>query len=285
MILRIQTFRKLKKKPNIFFILLISFFILSCKGDFKKDNATKKAETVSPNLGEAEELVNNAINYSGGMKNWTSKKSLSYIKGIHSYDSTGNLIRTVAQLHRYQLKPTFKANMSWEQGGNKHEIINNGSQSWKLVNGKIQEDKASVNTAWNSSFGSQYMVSMPFKLKAPGTILNYEGIDTLSNNRIVHKLKVTYEKGAGTSGGMHTWYYFLNTDNYQFEANFLNHGKGYSYTDYETFIEVDGISVTKDRKSYASNENMETTYLKTLYSNSEIQFDVEFPEDLFTVNN
>jgi hypothetical protein len=285
MILRTQTFRILIKRHRIFFVLLTSSFILSCKGDFKKDNATEQAESSSSNLSEAEELVNNAINHSGGMENWISKKTLSYVKNIQSYDSEGNLIRTVAQLHRYQLKPSFKANMTWEQDGNKHEIINNGKQSWKLVNGKVQEDEASVNTAWNSSFGSQYMVSMPFKLKAPGTILNYEGIDTLSNNRIVHKLKVTYEKGAGTSGGMHIWYYFLNTDSYEFEANFLNHGKGYSYTDYETFIEVDGISVTKERKSYASDATMKPIYLKTIYRNTDIEFDTEFPKKLFEINN
>lgn len=282
MILRIQTFRILKKIPNVLFILIVSFFLLSCKSEVKE----KAIEPIQENqeLSEAEKLVNEAINHAGGMNKWSSKKTLTYTKNIESYDSIGNLIRTVAQVHKYQLKPSFKANMSWEQDGNKHEIINNGQQSWKLVNGRIQEDKASVNTAWNSSFGSQYMVSMPFKLKAPGTILNYEGIDTLSNDRIVHKLRVTYEEGAGSAGGMHTWNYFLNKDNYQFEANFLNHGKGYSYTDYETFIEVDGIEITKERKSYGSNANMETTYLKTIYRNSDIQFDVEFPESLFQVD-
>ena len=30
---------------------------------------------------------------------------------------------------------------------------------------------------------------------------------------------------------------------------------------------------------------MELTYLKTQYSNSDIQFDVELPEELFKVNN
>lgn len=282
MILKIQTSRILKKRPSVFFILIVSFLILSCKREVKEEAI--KPKQVNRELNQAEKLVNEAINQAGGMKNWASKKTLTYTKNIQSYDSIGNLIRTVAQVHRYQLKPSFKANMSWEQDGKKHEIVNNGQQSWKLVNGKIQDDKASINVAWNSSFGSQYMVSMPFKLKAPGTILNYEGIDTLSNKRIVHKLKVTYEKGAGSSGGMHTWYYFLNTDTYQFEANFLDHGKGYSYTDYDSFIEVDGIEITKERKSYASNATMETMYLKTIYSNSDIQFDVEFPENIFQVN-
>ena len=285
MILKIPTFRIFQKNPSFSLMLLIGILSIGCKGDHKKDNVEVQIEASDSNLSEAQKLVNKTITHYGGMKNWESKKSLSYVKTIQSYDSMGGLIRTVAQSHKYQLKPSFKANMSWEQDGNKHEIVNNGNQSWKLVNGKIQEDKASVDNAWNSSFGSHYMVSMPFKLKDPGTILNYEGVDTLSNNRIVHKLKVDYEKGAGSCGGMHTWNYFLNTDTYQFEANFLDHGEGYSYTDYETFIQIDSILVTKERKLYASNKNMELTYLKTQYSNSDIQFDVELPEELFKVNN
>ena len=285
MTLKLPTVPILIKKPNLLLILLTILLSMGCKNDSKKVSKEIPIEASNQDLSEAEKLVDEAINHSGDMSNWGAKRTFSYTKNIQNYDSTGTLLRTVAQVHKYQLKPSFKANISWEQDGNKHEIVNNGRQAWKLINGKIQDDEAAVNTAWNSSFGSQYMVSMPFKLKAPGTILNYEGIDTLSNNRIVHKLKVTYEKGAGSSGGMHTWYYFLNTDNYQFEANFLDHGKGFSYTDYETFVEVDGISITKERKSYGSNENMETTYLKTIYNNSNIQFDVELPEELFEVNN
>ena len=285
MILKIPPFRILIKNPNPLLFLLTVLLSMGCKDEAKKTSKAVQSEVVYQDLSEAEKLVDEAIDHSGGMSNWATKKTLSYTKNIQSYDSTGTLLRTVAQVHKYRLKPSFKANISWELDGNKHEIINNGRQSWKLVNGKIQDNKAAVNNAWNSSFGSQYMISMPFKLKAPGTILDYEGIDTLSNNRIVHKLKVTYENGAGSSGGMHTWYYFLNTDNYQFEANFLDHGKGFSYTDYETFVEVDGIAVTKERKTYGSNENMETTYLKTIYSNSDIRFDVALPEELFKVNN
>lgn len=285
MILRIQTSRLLKKRPSIFFILIIGFLILSCKRDSKKKAEAIKSEQTESEFSRAEKLVNEAISRAGGMNNWTSKKTLSYTKNIQSYDSTGTLIRTVAQAHKYQLRPSFKAYVSWEQNGSSHEIINTGKQAWKLVDGEIQQDEASVNSAWNSSFGSHYMVTMPFKLKDPGIILNYIGIDTLSSKKVVHKLKVTYEKWAGSSGGIHTWYYFINLENFQFEANFLDHGKGYSYTDYDTFSEVDGIMVTKERKSYASNEELEMLQLKTIYSNSDIQFDVEFPKNLFQVDN
>lgn len=285
MILNIPIFPIRKRRNNLFLVVLIALLGLGCQGEPKKDSAAAQTESTQEELGKAEKLVKEAIHSAGGMGNWSAKKTMSYTKNIQSFDSSGTLLRTVAQIHKYQLKPSFKAYMSWELDGNKHEIVNNGKQAWKLVNGEIQEDKVAVNSAWNSSFGSQYMVCMPFKLKAPGTLLKYEGIDTLSNNRIVHNLQVTYEKGAGSSGGMHTWNYYLNTDNYQFVANFLDHGKGYTYTDYDTFIEVDGIVVTKERKSYVSNENREPVYLRTVYSNSNIQFDIELPEELFKVKN
>ncbi|MGB5371592.1 MAG: hypothetical protein WBN18_14290 [Flavobacteriaceae bacterium] len=201
MILKTPTSPIQLRKPSLPLILLVVLLSMGCKDDAKNNRSNQQKEPIHQDLNEAEKLVDKAIEHSGGMSNWTAKQTLSYIKNIKSYDSTGTLLRTEAQVHRYQLKPSFNANISWEREGNKHEIVNNGKQAWKLVNGEIQDDKASVNSAWNSSFGSQYMVSMPFKLKAPGTILNYEGIDTLSNNRIVHKLKVTYEKGAGSSGG------------------------------------------------------------------------------------
>lgn len=284
MILRIQTSRILKKRPNVFFVLLVSFLILSCNRDSKKEMEAIKSEQMNLELNPAEKLVNDAIIHAGGMDNWATKKTLSYTKTIQSYDSTGTLLRTVAQAHKYQLRPTFKANMRWKQNGSQYEIINNGKQAWKLIDGAVQKDEASVNNAWNSSFGSHYMVSMPFKLKDPGTLLEYMGIYTLSNKKVVHKLKVTYEKGAGSSGGMHTWHYFLNTENFLFEASFLNHGKGYSYTDYDTFSEVDGLTLTKERESYVANEKKKPIRLKSVYSNSNIRFNEEFSEDLFVVN-
>lgn len=273
-----------KKTPNIFLLIfLTTCFLLGCKEAPKQDTQAQKPKMIEVKLTEAELLVDKAMKAAGGMENWNSKRTMSYVKNIESYNEDGSLKRKVAQTHKYQLKPSFKAYMTWEQDGSVHEIINSGKQAWKLVDGQIQNDEASLNIAWNSSYGSQYMVSMPFKLKAPGTQLNYEGIDTLSNNRVVHKLKVTYEKGAGSSGGLHTWYYFLDTENHLYAANFLDHGKGYTFTDYDTFIEVDGIVVTKERKSYASNSDMESTKLKTIYRNTDIQFDVELPEELFKV--
>ena len=68
-------------------MLLIGILSIGCKGDHKKDNVEVQIEASDSNLSEAQKLVNKTITHYGGMKNWESKKSLSYVKTIQSYDS------------------------------------------------------------------------------------------------------------------------------------------------------------------------------------------------------
>ena len=121
MILKILTLKIFQKKPSFSLILLIGILSIKCKGDHKKDKFEIQIGPSISNLSEADKLVDETIAHFGGMKNWTSKKSLSYMKTINSYDSLGSLIRNVNQSHKYQLRPSFKANITWEQDGKKHE--------------------------------------------------------------------------------------------------------------------------------------------------------------------
>jgi hypothetical protein len=232
---------------------------------------------------EAGDIVKKAIYFSGRWKNWANKKTLTYTKKMQSFDSLGNQLRDASQLHQYQLRPTFKASINWEENGTTYQIINNGNQVWKLKNGKIMRGNENVNSAWNSSFVSHYVMCMPFKLADPGAILTYEGIDTLANKQIVHSIKVVYEKGAGTAGGMHTWWYYFDKDTYKPEANLLDYGDGYSYTQYNSFAEINGIKINRIRMSYKSNPNRDLRYLSTIYINEDIRFNDNFDEGIFQV--
>ena len=117
---------------------------------------------------QAGEIIKKAIEGAGGWEAWTSKKALSYKKIITFYDSTGAVSRVSRQLHEYNLFPQFQAKISYEENGEKYTIINNGEQSWKMKNGKVMTDDGSKNSAWNSSFGSHFVMCMPFKLPDPG---------------------------------------------------------------------------------------------------------------------
>lgn len=230
---------------------------------------------------EAGQVVRKAIAFVGGWEAWQNKKSFSFYKNITQVDSNEQEIKTQRQLHQYQIHPQFKARMSWEDNGNQYLIINNGQEAKKYKNGEELTDEASKNNAWNASFGSNYVISMPFKLTDPGVILSYEGMDTLANQTVVHSLKVDYEKGAGSAGGMHSWRYYFDLETYDLVANYLDYGNGHSFTTYETFAVVNGIRLHKNRLSYSSNSEQELVRLKTIYTNEEMRFDQTLSDQLF----
>ena len=230
---------------------------------------------------EAGDIVRKAIDFVGGWKAWENKKNFSFYKNITHVDADGKVERSQRQFHQYQIHPTFKAKMSWEDKGNQYVIINNGEEARKYENGKEMTDDNSKNVAWNSSYGSNYVISMPFKLTDPGVIMTYEGIDSTTLNKRVHALKVEYEEGAGSTGGMHDWYYYFDEKTYDLVANFLDYGNGYSVTTYETFKEVDGIRIHKKRFSHIADADKNIVQKRTIYENESMKFDEVFDEGLF----
>ena len=229
----------------------------------------------------AGDVVRKAIAYVGGWDEWEHKKDFSFYKNISAVDSTGAVIRKTRQLHEYNMTGSFQGRMTWKVGDDDFVIINNGVQAKKYKNGIELTDDKSKNEAWNSSFGSNYVIAMPFKLTDPGVILSYDGIDYKTLDEPVHALKVEYEKGAGSTGGMHKWYYYFDLETYDLVGNYLDYGSGQSLTTYETFTKVDGIRLHLKRFSYASNHKKERVQLKTIYENEEMSFDNQLKPSTF----
>ncbi|MFT4566949.1 MAG: hypothetical protein ACI9FN_001911, partial [Saprospiraceae bacterium] len=230
---------------------------------------------------KAGEIVRKAIEYAGGWDTWGKKENFSFYKKITQVDSAGAVIKTTRQLHQYSMGIGFQGRMTWTVNEDEFIIVNTGEESRKYKNGSELTDDKSKNEAWNSSFGSHYVISMPFKLTDPGTILTYDGIDAETLHKPVHAVKVNYEKGAGSTGGMHTWWYYFDIENYDLLGNYLDYGKGQSLTTYETFTEVEDIRLHLKRYSYASNKKKEKVMLKTIYENEEMMFDNQIDKSTF----
>ena len=253
--------------------------ILSCKPNVHQ--AVDQFEVLPDN--QAGEVVRRAIERAGGWKSWISKNNFSFYKKITHLDSTGTVERSVRQHHTYNLKGVFKARLEWKIGDHEYLIINNGEQAKKYKNGVEMVDDRSKNEAWNSSFGSHYVIGMPYKLTDPGVTLTYEGIDTAILDRPVHSLKVQYAKGAGSTGGMHRWWYYFDEDTYDLAGNYLDYGEGHSITTYEVFEEVGGHRFHNKRHSYISNALKERVLLRTIYENEEMEFDRSLDKNAFTL--
>jgi len=198
-------------------------------------------------------------------------------------DSSGAVVRSVKQLHKYNLGDRFQARMTWSKDSSNYTIINDGEQAKKYKEGVELTDDKSKKEAWNSSYGSHYVIGMPYKLTDPGVTLSYEGVDETLLDRPVHSIKVEYAKDAGSSGGMHKWWYYFDKENYDLVANYMDYGNKYSLTTYEVFEDVDGMRFHNKRFSYQSNEKRERVQLKTIYENEEMKFDQAFEKDVFTL--
>jgi len=277
---------KNKKGMNkINYVLIFAFlatFMWSCTQTKDDTNGQTPLGHLPDNA--AGEVVKKAIEAHGGLKSWNNKKTLSYLKTIQHYDSAGTLSREQEQLHQYQLRPTFKANVSWHADGNHHVIVNNGEDAWQLINGERSKRQEDINQAWNSSFGSHFVIAMPFKLTDPGVNLTDMGTDTLPSGKVARSIKTNYDEGAGSAGGMHTWYYFFDPETNELVANYLDYGDGYSFTDYVAFEKVNGVLFSKKRVSRASDEEMNLAPDSSVYLNNEIKFNVELADSLFEAN-
>ena len=228
-------------------------------------------------------IIKNAISLSGGWNLYKEKQTFSFYKVIQHFDSLGRMQREVKQHHQYRLKPHFHGRISWKMDNHEYLIINTGQQSRKFKDGQILTADKDNNEAWNTSFGSHYVMFMPFKLADPGAILNYKGIDTLAHGQVVHSVHVNYEQGAGSSARFHDWHYYFDTDGGELIGNFLDYGKGKSYTEYQTWQEVEGIRLGKKRSVFGVSIDGEIGYKKTVYINEEMEFDLEMPDELFSL--
>lgn len=283
MIIKIRKTLKMRKIKNRILVLLALFFF-GCNDIIHSSINKSMSHNPIKRDSISEVIIDNAILNAGGYLNWELKKTISYNKSIQIYDTLGILVRSVDQNHKFMLKPHLKGKIKWKQGHDLHEIIFRRGEAFMVKNGNILQDENSKNIAWNSFFGSHYVIGMPFKLKDPGALLEYKGIDTLKNKSIVHTIKVTYQKNAGSEGSMHTWYYYFNIKSLELQATFLDHGNGYNYTDYIHFDNIEGVKFNMQRKSYISNKDKTPLFLKTVYTYSQIKYNLPFKEDFFEID-
>ena len=264
-------------------LLFLGFSMAGCS-----DNNT--AETVFPEYeayqneikrsgDQAVDLVRKSISYVGGWEAYINLRGIEYQKTLHKADSTGNIVSQVTQHHRYNVFPEFGVSMDWEEGGSRYAIMNNGNQSWKLKDGSHMQDQKNVNSAYNSSHGSQYVLFMPWKLLDPGVQLKYVGIQQLPNGLEGEGIQVNYSEDNSTTT-THTWWYYFDLEGKPI-ANFLESDQGYSYTEYLEYEEVEGLKFHVKRNSYRSDSTRTNISLSTIYENDEIMLRPSFEENLF----
>lgn len=232
----------------------------------------------------AGEVVRRAIEAAGGWDQWAAKGTVDYTKRtVHQDEGEGD--RESADRHRYRLHPSPAMRIDWDDAeGRDAVLINDGDEAWKVVDGEIATEPSDRDQAWNATFGSHYMFSLPFKLTDEGAHFTHEGQETLPDGRLADRIRVVYDPGVGSAGGMHTWTFFFTADRGDLAAYFLHFGEGtedYRFTEYGPPEDIDGLTLPTRRTVWRSNAAMEKLALDSDIHHDAIRFGVDLPDELF----
>ena len=269
-----------KKFPVITAIILF-MVAFSCK--LKNAEETDSGKLPVSMDDSSRIIIERAIAYAGGFDAWQQKKTLSFDKKSISYDSTGKIIRETDTHLDYMMKPEFRAKLTYKLHDTDIVLIHDGKKAAKFYNGKLSKEQKDIDAAWNSSFGSQYVMCMPFKLKDPGIKAEYVGLVTLSDGVPAQVIKTSYIKGAGSNPD-HIWYYYFEPGTGKLLANSLNGKNNYwDYTRYSELEKANGSLMPSVRKGYTADSLNKPGKFISESRHFNIVFDKEFPEDHFKI--
>lgn len=229
----------------------------------------------------AVEIVRRAID-DAGRDAWSRTRTVQFRKTTVRFKPDGSVERKRVQLHHYALRPVLQMRVEWEEDGKQIVLVHDGANAWKQVDGVLGQSEADTKQARNTTFGSHYVFSMPFKLADAGAHLEYAGEERLRDGNRVEKVRVTYERGIGDAGGEHVWTYYFDARTGRLCANHLNYAPGkYDYTEYLDDKNVDGLRLSTRRYGYNADAHgkIGPRISETVYE--QISTNKELPPALF----
>jgi len=250
-------------KYNLVILLCVC---LSC-------NTTKSVQNPISSITEPElqSVMQKAFTAMGGLSNWQSKKSIHFDKKTELYLASGDIEKATFQKHDYYEQPNSKVEISWRENEAAHLLQFEDGKAQKKINGKI-DTSAKTNSIKNSIMASTFVIGIPFNLIDEGTVLSYEGIQTMVNGKKVHVVKAVYNPDISAN---HTksdiWWHYFDEKTYEqlgYKVQLVDHT---SYVENLTFERVGGFLLTTTRKSWRLDEEGNKLYLRAAYEYSNFE--------------
>lgn len=200
-----------------------------------------------------------------GFTAWNAITELAYVKESVVYNADGSKRLQTVQSHKYQMKPAFSAEVQWESGSDKHEIIYSEGTTQKTVNGEQITDLKVLKSAGESVNAALYTLSQPFKLSDPGVMLTYEGVDRLEEGEEVYVIKASYDTENDNHTKNDEWWYYFDVETYLCRATMVHHGTTYSYIKNLEYDHTTDVVFNYHRKGYAVDSTRKMLYHQSEY--------------------
>ena len=229
--------------PSLGILCIFAGVLVSCKFSKETKNNAATSEEIT-----ALDVVENAIHTAGTTEKWKSIASLAYTKKSRLLLENGDIESEVTQRHHYELRPKKSIKITWLVQKDSFLIVHNDSVTQKFKNGSLIEEGDKVKSSVNSAM---YVIGMPFKLLDKGTVLSYEGLQSLNAIDTVHTINATYapEKHQNHSTQDEWWYHFEKNTG-AFLSSMVYHEPTYALIENLTRVKHKGLTFPERRKSY-----------------------------------
>ena len=240
---------------SICIICLFSGLFVSCKFSKETENSDASSKELT-----ALDVVENAIHVAGTNEKWKKIASLSYTKQSKLLLENGEIESEVTQRHDYQLRPEKSIKITWVVEKDSFLVTHNDSISQKFKNGILIDEGETVKASVNSSL---YVIGMPFKLLDKGTVLSYEGLQTLNAADTIHTINATYDtKKHHNHSTQDEWWYHFDKNSGAFLSSMVYHEPTYALIENTVTTRQDGLTFPAERKSYRCDASGKKLFLR-----------------------
>ena len=249
-------------------VILALIWMVSCTERQKEVNSDQSSTT-----DKVTQIVDRSIRKHGGWDMWQRVEKVAYKKRIILYDSLANVESDLVQHHFYDLSQERAGSISWIYKEDITEINFEGyiaSKKLNVTNIETDEARVSAINIVNSSF---FVLFQPFKLLDPETRLDYLGIDTLKNGKVVNVVSPGYGE---PEEGNDKWLFYFDLVTDELVANSVNHLGRLSFIENLSFDSTSKLVLHKHRKSYIVDSQNNVKYLRAEYFYGD--YDIQFRE-------
>lgn len=265
------SFLRSKKYIYLFtFCLIIIAFCNSCQSPIEEKKVSPLEKIKDKKV---KSLLEKTFKKTGGLENWSSKKSIKFKKYFALFDSLGNTEMSVYQIHEYNYSKGEEINIKWLKGIKKHLLQSKNGKIKKTIDGKIDSSAKPISLK-NTILSSTFVVNIPFNLLDEGIVFEHEGIDTLNDGAVVEVLRADFNPEAHNNHSTKdTWWYYFDKEEHHLVGYMVKHADHMSYVKNLSFTEVDGFTFPVKRKSWRVNKNREILYLRAEYEYSDYKIE------------
>ena len=197
------------------------------------------------------------VKKSGGEDRWESIKNLRFDKDFKLYASDGSIEIARDEHHDYQYENNHKKMITWQKDSLDIMLLQQDTMYHKYINTLLDSTATATGVKASIDAGA-FVIGIPFSLIDGNATLTYLGLTTFQDKE-VHNLNVTF------AGSTDIWYFYYDTTTLDWLGYWVKTSDHYSLIVNEEFVEVEGFTLPRKRKSYRTDASQKVLYLSLIH--------------------